>query len=308
MRPFRFGINDRLVDDVEQWRDIARRAEGGGFDILHIADHLSDQLLGLAPLVTAAEATTDLRVGTLVLNHDFRHPVVLAREAATVELLTDGRFELGLGAGHMAHEYESAGLTFDPPGRRVSRFIEHVEVVRRLLDRAGEPVSYDGRHFTVTEQRVVPVRRPRLLVGGNGDRVLAAAARDADIVGLVGFRVVDGTTDIDPSHVSRAGLADRIGVVREAAGDRFGDLELNLLVQRVQLGSSPRAAAEEMSAGHGFLTPEIVLDSPFFLAGTVDSIVEELQGLREELGVSYVVTHGPNHDAFAPVVGRLAGT
>ncbi|MEO1064018.1 MAG: TIGR03621 family F420-dependent LLM class oxidoreductase [Actinomycetota bacterium] len=308
MRTFRFGINDRLVDDVTGWRDIARRTEDAGFDTLLVADHLGDQLLGLAPLVTAAEATSTLRVGTFVLNHDFRHPVVLAREAATVDLLTEGRFELGLGAGHMAHEYESAGMVFDPPGRRVARFAEHVEVVRRLLDHAGEPVSFAGEHFTVTEQRLVPVRRPRLLVGGNGDRVLATAARHADIVGLTGFRVVDGTTDVDASHISRAGLADRIDVVRRAAGERFAELELNVLVQRVQLGTTPRAAAEEMADGHGFLTPEIVLDSPFFLAGTVESIVEELQSLREELGVSYVATHGFNHEAFAPVVARLAAT
>lgn len=308
MRPFRFGINDRLVDDVTEWRALARRAEDTGFDTLLVADHLGDQLLGLAPLVTAAEATSTLRVGTFVLNHDFRHPVVLAREAATVDLLTEGRFELGLGAGHMAHEYESAGMPFDPPGRRVARFAEHVEVVRRLLDDAGAPVSFAGEHFTVTEQRLVPARRPRLLVGGNGDRVLAIAARHADIVGLTGFRVVDGTTDIDPSHISRAGLADRIDVVRRAAGGRFAELELNVLVQRVQLGSSPEAAATEVAESSGFLSPEIVLDSPFFLAGTVDSIVEELESLREELGVSYVATHGFNHEAIAPVVGRLAGT
>ena len=308
MRPFRFGINDRLVDDVTQWRDLARRVEDSGFDALLVADHLGDQLLGLAPLVTAAEATTSLRVGTFVLNHDFRHPVVLAREAATVDLLTDGRFELGLGAGHMAHEYESAGMTFDPPSRRVSRFAEHVEVVRRLFDGDGEEVSFEGEHFTVTDHRLVPARRPQLLVGGNGDRVLRVAARHADIVGFTGFRQVDGTTDVDPSHFSRSGLADRVEVVRRAAGDRFADIELNLLVQRVHLGPSPQAAAAEMAASIPFLDAAGVLNSPFLLAGTVDSIAEELQGLRDELGVSYVATHGFNHDAVAPVVGRIAGT
>ncbi len=308
MAPFRFGINDRLVADAAEWRDVARRAEDAGFDVLLVADHLADQLLGLAPLVTAAEATTTLRVGTFVLNHDFRHPVVLAREAATVDLLTDGRFELGLGAGHMAHEYESAGMTFDPPGRRVARFAEHVELVRRLLDGGGDEVSFDGEHFTVTDHRVVPARRPRLLVGGNGDRVLGVAGRLADIVGFTGFRQVEGTTDVDPSHFSRAGLADRVAVVRDAAGDRLDELELNVLVQRVHLGTSPATAAAEMAASIPFLDADGVLDSPFLLAGTVDSIVEELQGLRDELGVSYLATHGFNQDAFAPVVERLAGT
>lgn len=306
MRPFRFGINDRLVESADEWRALARRTEEQGFDTLLVADHLGDQLLGLAPLVTAAEATSTLRVGTFVLNFDFRHPVVLAREAATVDLMTDGRFELGLGAGHMAHEYHSAGLRFDPAPVRVARFAEHVEIVRRLFD--GEELSLDGVHHTVTSHRLVPERRPPLLVGGNGTRVLQAAGRHADIVGFTGFRVVEGTTDVETTHVSSAGLADRVAVVREAAGDRFTDLELNVLVQRVRLGPSPEAAATALAAEVPFLDADGVLDSPFFLVGTADSIADELRRRRDELGISYIATHGPNREAIAPVVELLAGT
>ncbi|MEM9038086.1 MAG: TIGR03621 family F420-dependent LLM class oxidoreductase [Actinomycetota bacterium] len=306
MHPFRFGINDRLVESADEWRALARRTEDEGFDTLLVADHLAEQLLGLTPLVTAAEATSSLRVGTFVLNFDFRHPVVLAREAATLDLMIDGRLELGLGAGHMAHEYESAGMRFDPASTRVARFAEHVEIIRRLFD--SEELTFDGEHHTVTEHRLVPDRRPSLLVGGNGTQVLRTAGRFADTVGFTGFRVVDGATDIETTHVSRAGLADRIAVVREAAGDRFADLELNVLVQRVHIGPSPEAAATELAEGMPFLDADGVLDSPFFLAGTTASIVEELQGLRDELGVSYVATHAPNRDAIAPVVAALAGT
>jgi alkanesulfonate monooxygenase SsuD/methylene tetrahydromethanopterin reductase-like flavin-dependent oxidoreductase (luciferase family) len=168
-------------------------------------------------------------------------------------------------------------------------------------------VTFEGEHHRVTAHTLTPARRPPLLVGGDGRQVLRTAARFADIVGFTGFRVVEGTTDVEAPHFTRAGLADRIAVVREAAGDRFAELELNVLVQRVHLGPTPRAAAEELAEGIPFLDADGVLDSPFVLAGTPGSIADELRSLRDELGVSYVVTHGTDRGAMTPVVGLLAG-
>ena len=172
--------------------------------------------------MVAAEATDQLRVGTLVLNNDFRHPVVLAREAATVDLLTDGRLELGLGAGHMKYEYDQVGLSFDPPAVRVARMTEAAEIIRRLL--AGEEVTFAGEHYQVDRHRCFPLPTQLhvpLLIGGNGRRLLATAARLADIVSFTGFSQVEGERNVNPTHFTVEGLhADRIPVVAIATSVR----------------------------------------------------------------------------------------
>ena len=303
-RPFRFGVSATAIPaDRAAWQDQARRYEDLGFDVLLLADHLGVMLPPLVPLVSAADATERLRLGTFVLNNDFWHPSLLARDAAATDLLTGGRLELGLGAGHAQGEYESSGLTYDRPGVRVERLAEAVPLLRRLLD--GETVDHDGPHYTLraaatgiaTAQHRVP-----LLVGGNGDRLLALAARHADIVGLVGFTSGTGQVHTDLSHFTWAGLAERIAHVRRHTGDRADAIELNILVQQVATGDR-RAAADRLAAQIG-QPAELFLDSPFVMLGSPDDLAAHVARLRDA-GVTYVVAFAERGAAdLAPVIAR----
>jgi len=189
MMPFRFGVSVRSAKSPAEWAEKARKLEDLGYSVLAVPDHLTDLLAPMPALVSAAAATERLRVGTMVLNNDFRHPVLTAREGATVDVLTDGRLELGLGAGHMKSEYDEAGLAFDPGATRVERLGEAVVIVKRLLE--GESVTFAGRHYRVTSHTIhpLPVQRPRppIFIGGSAPRLLALAVKEADIVGLTGI-------------------------------------------------------------------------------------------------------------------------
>jgi len=308
VKPFRFGVNVRTAGSGADWADKARKVEALGYSVLCVPDHLAELLAPLPALAAAAAATKHLRVGTAVLNNDFRHPVLLAREAATLDVLSDGRLELGLGAGHMQSEYEQVGLPFDPGATRVERLEEAVVIVKRLLE--GEPVTFGGRHYRVTGHTIHPrpIQRPRppVFIGGNAPRLLTVAAREADIVGLTGITFRRGGKEPDVSDFRASVVDERVRLVREAAGDR--SLELNALVQRVIVTDDRRKAAEELAVGRwAQLTPEEILESPYVLVGTVDRIVEDLQARRERWGISYITTHEPFMDALAPIVARLGG-
>ena len=309
MKPFRFGMNVRHAASRAEWVDKARKVEDLGYSSLTLPDHLADMLAPIPAVVSAAEATKRLRVGTNVLNNDLRHPVLVAREAATVDLLTDGRLDLGLGAGHMQSEYDQAGLRFDPGATRVERLGEAVTVIKSLL--RGEQVTFVGRHYRVTGHAIhpLPVQRPHppILIGGNGRRILTLAAKEADIVGLSGITFRAGGKEPDLSAWKTAAVDERVRLVREAAGDRYDRLELSALVQRVIVTDNPRQAAEELAKRWPQLSAEEILESPYALIGTVDHLVEELQRRRERWGISYYVTFEPYMDAFAPVVARLTG-
>jgi probable F420-dependent oxidoreductase len=247
-----------------------------------------------------AEATAGLRVGTLVLNNDFRHPALLAREAATLDLLTDGRLELGLGAGHAAPEYAEIGLAFEHAAVRVARLEESAHLLRRLFD--GDEVSYEGTYYRVAAHRLFPLRSPRFLIGGNGDRVLQLAAAVADIVGFTGLgrTLPDGQRHMTEWEHSQ--IDARVALVRKAAGDRFDRLELNALVQRVEITTERRASAERVAARVD-VDPDVLLDSPYMLIGTVAEIVEQLHRVRERWGFSYFVTR--DAEATAPIIAAL---
>ncbi len=308
--PFRFGVSVNLAPTAAAWRERARRAEAIGFDILFGADHLVPGSAPLTALAAAAGASTTLRVGTYVTNNDLRHPAVLAQEAAGLGLVSDGRFELGIGAGWADDEYRAAGLSFDAPDVRVSRLEEAVPIVRRLL--AGEEVTAKGSHYEVTELRITDGAVPvPLVVGGNGRRVLTLGAREADGIGFTGFTIPPGGK-ATLSHFGSAGLADRLDIVRAAAGDRFGALELSVLVQHVQVTTDRRAAATEL--GERFeLSTDAVLDSPFVLIGTTDEIADDLRARRERFGIRTWVVFGDRAtglgdqrlDALAPVIDQL---
>lgn len=308
-KPFRFGVNVWRAGSRAEWVAKARKLEDLGYSVLTVPDHLTDLFAPMPALISAAEATKGLRVGTNVLNNDLRHPVLMAREAATVDLLTDGRFQLGLGAGHMKSEYDQAGLGFDLGSTRVERLAEAVTIIKGLFK--GEPLTFTGQHYRVMSHKIypLPVQRPHppILIGGHGQRLLTLAAKEADIVGLSGTTFRRGGVQADLSGWKTAAVDERVQLVRDAAGDRYDRLELNALVQRVIVTDDRRQAAEELASRWTQLSPEEILASPYVLVGTVRQLVEDLQARRERWGISYYVIFEPYMDALAPVVAALAG-
>ena len=249
-----------------------------------------------------------MHVGTLVLNNDLRHPAVVAREAAALDQLTDGRFELGLGAGHSFPEYARVGIPFDPPGTRISRLAESAAVIRRLID--GETVDFAGRFYKLAGERCYPVPRHHvpILLGG-GRRVLGLAARQADIVGFTGLgRTLEDGNMHESTFFGPAGVDDQVAWVKQCAGERLLTLEFQALVQQVEVTDRPIEAAERFGARAGGVSVEDVLGSPYALIGSIDAIAEKLVAVRERWGHSYFTIRWPMAEALAPVVARLAGT
>jgi probable F420-dependent oxidoreductase len=310
-RPFRFGIQVSGAPSRQGWIATARKAEALGFSTLLIDDHLANPLAPLPALVAAAEMTTTLRIGTFVLANDFHHPVLLGREAATVDLLTGGRLELGLGTGYALADYTQSGIPLSPPGVRVSRFAEAVQIVKGMF--ADAPLTFAGRYYSVHDLNGLPkpIQRPHppFLIGGGGQRMLSLAAREADIVSVNIKTTPAGGLDF--SSLTAEAAAQKVAWVREAAGDRFQALELNLLVPLIAVANNQRQAAEQLLRHWGIpaetFSVEQVLESPSALLGSVDQIVETLQARRERYGFSYIVVWQPM-EQFAPVVARLSGT
>lgn len=308
--PFQFGVNTTSASSREAWIGTAQKAESLGFHSLLVADHLGNQLGPTAALVAAAAATTTLRVGSFVFGNDFRHPVYLAQEAATIDLLSGGRFELGLGTGWMRSDYDVSGIPFDPPGTRVSRLIEAVQIIKGFF--AESPFSFTGQYYSVRnlDGRPKPAQKPHppLMLGGGSQRILSLAAREADIVSVNLKTTAQGTLDFSSSTAEAA--AQKIAWVRRAAGERFGDLILNLLVPIVVVTEKQQEAARQVLRRYHSpdddASVQELLESPSALIGTVDQIVEQLQERRERFGFSYIVVFEPM-EQFAPVVERLAG-
>ncbi|WP_171054959.1 TIGR03621 family F420-dependent LLM class oxidoreductase [Mycobacterium sp. DBP42] len=306
-RPMRFGLHTALPRGAA-FAEFARTVEESGFDVLTIPDHLAPTLAPFSGAATACAVTSHLRTGTLVLNNDLRHPVDTARETVSVAALSGGRFELGLGAGHMKSEYDAAGLKFDPGGTRVDRLIESVEVIRPLL--AGEPVDVDGAHYCVRADAGALVAPPDvdvpLLIGGNGTRVLQLAGRIADVAGLAGFSHNHDATEVRLTHFGVAGLLDRIEVVADAAGDRFEAIELNALLQFVVHTDDPAAAAAEVAGPLG-TSAELLLESPFALFGTYEQMAEALVDRQRRFGISYwtVFDEWPGRESALPHIAEV---
>jgi probable F420-dependent oxidoreductase len=304
-RRFRFGTGGFYAPSAIEYAALARKVEDLGYATLLLPDHFNDQLAPFPALIAAANATRTLRVGSFVCDNDYRHPTVLAKEAATVDLLTDGRFELGMGAGYFGPDYAQTGIAFDPAGVRVSRLIEAVGVVKGLF--GPGPFTFSGEHYSVTglDGFPKPVQQPHppILIAGGGQRMLSFAAREADIVGLI-MKSRDGS--LDTSDGSVAATAQRIEWIRRAAGERFARIELNVLVLDVVITDRRRHGAEQIGRKWG-MSPDQVLDSVHFLVGTTDQLADQLQGWREELHISYIAVMPEYMDSFAPVVARLAG-
>jgi probable F420-dependent oxidoreductase len=306
LRPFRFGVTAPTVLSGPALVERVRRIEQLGYSIVHVPDHFRDQLAPVPALTAAAMATTRLRVGSLVFSNDFRHPVVLAKEAATLDVLSGGRFELGLGSGWLREEYDQAGIPFDAPGTRIDRLVEALAILKGLL--AGERVTLTGRYYAIAELpgRPHPVQRPHppILIGGGGRRTLSLAAREASIVGLVPRARRDGG-GLDRADFGEAALRQKVEWVRAAAGDRLEALELHALIQAVVV--SDRRTATKQLASRFSVPPELLLESPYVLVGSVDEICETLRQRRERYGISYLTVFDRDLEAFAPVVAQLAG-
>jgi probable F420-dependent oxidoreductase len=307
-RPFRFAASVHEVQGGQQWRAFSRRVEELGYSTLVMADHLGEQLSPMPALAATAEATTRLRVGTLVTCNDFRHPVVHAKEVATLDVLSDGRGEWGMGAGWVPSEFEAAGIAFDAPGTRVERLQESVALMKQLF--ADGPVTFRGTHYTVSslDGQPKPVQRPHppLMIGGQGPRMLAFAAREADIVSVAPSIAARHVGATPPSETVEAAMDRQVEEIEVAAGDRFDEIELNAVLFPVAVTDSPEESAAAWSEHLGY-DPDEVLRSPHVGAGTVEQLCNALVERRERWGISYWSVPSAAVDAFAPVVARLAG-
>jgi len=275
VKDFRFGIGVRSVKSAQRLRETVRRFEDLGFDVLHVPDHLGR--FGVpAPfptMVAAAEAAKTMRVGTFVINAAFYKPALLARDAVAVDVLSEGRLDLGLGTGYVREEFEAAEMPYPSAGERV----DHL------------------RHTTQYMKEIAPTIP--ILIAGNGDRVLRIAAQHADIIGLTGGGV--------PQYPGHDPLAERIEFVRGAAGDRFGDLELNIAITGVPTDSS---GIPDLALTRGYApdaTEEQLLALPTVLTGTPRDIADTLRARRDDYGITYFTVQDYHAEYFAKVIGEL---
>lgn len=305
-KPFRFGVMASRHDSLEDLADHARRAEEAGFSILLVSDHFGDALAPLPTLAVASQVSA-LRIGTLVLANDFRHPAAVAKEAATIDLLSEGRLELGLGTGWLVDDYERSGIPLDPPATRVDRLEEAIAVLKGIW--SGEEFSYEGEHYQVAMAgHPVPIQRPHppLLIAGSGPRMLGIAGREADIVSITATAGQESRGGYGAAMLRAGeGLDQRVAQVAEAADGR--SVELNVLVHEVVVTDQRREAAERLGAGSE-VPPDVVLESPHVLVGSHDEIAATLMERRERFGISYIAVGADARDDLAPVVRRLAGT
>ena len=279
-----------------------------GYSAVYLPDHFGDQVGPIAALMAAADATATLRVGSLVFDNDYRHPVVLAKEAATLDLLSGGRLDLGIGAGWMVSDYEQAGIPYHSAGTRIDRLAEAVTIIKKFF--AGGEFSFEGKHYTIKglEGSPLPLQKPhpRFLLGGGGRKMLSLAAREADIV-HVNYNLNEGR--INPKLV-QTGMAEatdeKLGWIREASGDRFDAIELGFTVFFANVTEDRESLAEALAPSMGF-EPRNVLEMPHFLIGTLGQIEEDLQARRDRYGFSDVIVPGEVAEDLAPVVERLAG-
>lgn len=318
VRPFRFAVQATKAKSAAEWRDLARKVEDLGFSTLFLADHYlgpgsasraasqpPQHLAPIAAMATAAAVTETLRVGCRVFCVDYHVPAALAKEAATLDLLSDGRLEFGIGAGWSEHEYRAMGLTFEPAPQRITKLEEVISLVKahwsgHELDRTGEFVNVTGYAGLP-----LPVQRPRppIMIGGGRKRVLSLAAREADIVSIANVPFVP---------VNEAGLSPekeavrRLGYVREAAGDRFGHLDIESSPYFTEITDDTEAAVARVATMLA-IEPDGLLDHPNVLIGSPDEIVDRLQARRQAIGVNYVSIQQSQIDSFAPIVAHLSG-
>jgi probable F420-dependent oxidoreductase len=308
MRPFRFAAELHAPLPGRSWADSARELEALGYSTMFVPDHFDEGPGPIAAMACAATATTRLVVGTLVFDCDFRHPAVLARELATIDQIAEGRLEVGLGAGWKRLDYDRSGIPMDRPGVRVSRMIEHAEILRRLF--AEGPVNFSGEHYTITDLEGTPKPftpgGPKFLIGGGAPRVLRFAGRTADIVGL-NASIHSG--EIDTAAAQDAlptSIDEKAAWVREAAGERWDSIEINAWLSVAAVTDDADGLANVLS-GVFSAPPEAILASPLTLIGSAEQIADRLEERRARWGYSYTVIPGERVHDFAPIVAALTG-
>jgi probable F420-dependent oxidoreductase len=317
MRPFRFLTDTGEPLDGAGLAAFARRAEGLGYSGLVMPDHLMAQYAPVPFLMAVAAATQRLRVGTFVFNNNLRHPAVLAQDLATVDRLSGGRVEIGIGAGWNRPEHDAIGIPFEPVGTRVAKLAEAIRVLKGCF--GDEAFSFAGTHYTITDHdgQPKPVQRPHppIFIGGGGKRLLTLAAQQAQIIGLAPrlTRDANGLPTLDTPSITLAATEEKIGWVREAAGDRFGELEFNsyptggpMVITHDARGEARRRADRLRERTGVELTVEEILQSPHVFIGTVKELTRKFVELRERLGISSFLLD--DMEAFAPIVENLAGT
>ncbi len=315
MRPIRFGVIADVASTKDELIALARRVESLGFSTLLLRDHVvahpfGHQLGPLAAMAVVAMVTTRLRIGTMVISNDFRPPVQLAKEIATLDEISGGRIELGLGAGFLRAEYEPLGIPFDPPGVRVARLEESVQLLKRLF--AGGEVTHHGRFYELDgfDSFPRPVQRPHvpILIAGSGNRMLSIAAREADIVGIQTVVTTSGDIVMEPENLLAGTMQRKVDVIRDAAGSRFDAVELNTTVS-IELTSDREAGARKLIAERGWHGVPVadVLEMPALLVGTPGEMADQIRQRRDRYGLSYLVVGERNVEGIAPVVAELVG-
>lgn len=305
-KPFRFSASLGALETGDLISS-AKRAEELGYSTVTLPDHFTDQAAPLIGLTAAAMATTSLRVLPLVLANDYRHPVVLAKEVASLDALSDGRVDFGIGAGWMTTDYDQSGITLDSPGTRIRRLRESVDVLRALL--GGDDPALDGEFYSVHGPLSAPrpVQQPvPLMLAGGKQKMLTLAGEKADIVGInpgLTAGVIDerAGADATPDKTDQ-----KVAWVREGAGSRFDDLELQTRIHLTMITDDREKVAAEMAPLLG-LSVEDALNSPHALVGTAEQLIDDIQRWRDRWGISFVSINGENMEDFAPVVEALAG-
>jgi probable F420-dependent oxidoreductase len=320
-RPFRFGVQGYAPATASEWRETVRKAEDLGYSSFHLADHVIGPGPALTPtghpvqtvaaipaMAVAAEATSTIKIGCRVLCVDYRNPVMLAKELATLDFFSEGRLEIGLGAGWLENEYDAMGIPFDRAGVRLDRMEEVIGLLRSSF--AEGELNVTGQHVHAVGFEAVPKPvnpRPPLMIGGGARRVLTIAGREADIVSL-NFNNSSGRLGPEGIGSSTAELTDeKIQWVKEGAGDRFGDIELEIAAYFTVVTPDAATTLGKMAPMFG-MTPEVMGEHPHVLIGSVEEICDRLVERRERFGISYVSFGTSNMEAVAPVVSRLSGT
>lgn len=310
MQPFRFGVQAAPAPDVAAWRKRVSDFESMGYSTVFLPDHLDAQWAPVVGLAVAAEATERLRVGSLVLSNDYRHPLVLAKELSSLDLVSEGRLEVGLGAGWLRSDYEMAGIAYDPASVRISRLAEAAAILRGLWSKPDTPLDFEGEHYRISkalcEPRPFRPGGPPLTIGGGGERILSLAAAVADVVGVNPSLASGAVDDAAIASALPERFDQRLSWVRRAAGERMGELEIQCLTFMVEVGRGARQRLEAI-AGHFGLAAEVASEIPVVAFGEVEELCELLFRRRERWGFNYWVVHDHEAEAFAPVVERLAG-
>ena len=308
VKPFRFGVQLTAPGDSQFWIDQARKIESLGYDTATMPDHFDGQLAPVPALQSVLGNTTTLRAGALVFDNDYKHPVVLAKELATMDVLSGGRVEIGLGAGWMISDYEQMGMPYDRAGVRVDRFVEGLAVIKGAM--GPGPFSFEGEHYTITHYDGLPKPVqgpcPPVLIGGGGKRVLSIAAREADIVGVNASLPAGVIGPEALATMTEKATLDKVKIVADAAGDRIGDIEMNIRTFFVSVTDDRAGELSGVAQMIGIDEP-LVDTSPFALIGSTQKIVEDLLARREQYGFSYITIGSGEFEDFAPVVADLAG-